>query len=59
MLTHQPLVAATHAERERELAAWSLGRLAIRIRDCCRPSRLARLAALLRPQRCCVQGAAR
>jgi hypothetical protein len=56
MLTHHPLVAATLQERERELEAWSLGRVAIRIRDCCRPGRVARLAAMLRPQPCCARG---
>ena len=58
MLNHQPLATALHEERTREIEAWSLGRLAIRIRDCCRPGRLARLVALVRPQRCCAQGAA-
>jgi hypothetical protein len=61
MLSHHPLVAMTLQERERELEAWSLGRLASRIRDCCRPGRLARLAtrvaAMVRPQGCCVEGA--
>ena len=56
MLTH-PLAEAALREREREIEAWSLGRLAMRIRDCCRPGRLARLVALARPQRCCAQGA--
>ncbi len=61
VLTYHSLVAATLRERERELEDWSLGRLATRIRDCCRPGRLermTRLAARVLPQRCCVEGAA-
>jgi hypothetical protein len=61
VLTHHSLVAATLRERERELEDWSLGRLATRIRHCCRPGRLermTRLAARVSPQRCCTEGAA-
>lgn len=59
MLTQHPFAEVALRERERELEAWSLGRLAIRVRDCCRPGRLARLVALIRPQRCCAQGVTR
>jgi hypothetical protein len=57
MLMPTSLATLLQSDREREIEASHAGRLAAWIRDCCRPGRLARLAALFRPQRCCAHGA--
>ena len=46
-------------EREREMRASHIARLAARVRDCCRPSRFARLASLSRRHRSHSEGAPR
>jgi hypothetical protein len=48
MITTMDYLTAIQLERERELHQASLARLVARIRDCCKPGMLARLARLPR-----------
>lgn len=57
MLMPTSLAVLFQRDREREMQASYVARLAARIRDCCRPGRLARLTTLFRPQQCCARGA--
>jgi hypothetical protein len=57
MLTPYPLISLIQQQHEHEIETSYLARLAARVRECCRPGRLARIAALIHRQPTCIEGA--